>query len=159
MREAPAARAASVASELLAFYREPVLHRTHYLHGEQDFPDGGVVFRLALGRFPQGWLRDMPAAERAEVRSAARAFVRQVCLWDRATHYQLLCVGVDARREAIRESYHLLIALVHPDRQEADSEEWPTGCAQRANLAHETLTDRDRRAAYDASFGKGTERV
>jgi hypothetical protein len=156
MREAPAARAASVAVELLAFYREPVRHRTRYLHGEQALPDGGVVFRLALGRFPHGWLRDMPAAGREEMRAAARAFVRQVCLWERATHYQLLCVSGDARRDAIRENYHLLIALIHPDRQEAASE-WPTGCSQRANLAYETLSDPARRHAYDASFANGNE--
>jgi hypothetical protein len=157
MREAPAARAASVAVELLAFYREPVRHRTRYLHGEQALPDGGVVFRLALGRFPPGWMRDMPAVERDEVRIAARAFVRQVCLWERATHYQLLCVAEDAKRDAIRENYHLLIALIHPDRQEAASEEWPTGCSQRANLAYETLSDPARCRAYDASFANGNE--
>jgi curved DNA-binding protein CbpA len=154
MHEAPAAGAASAAAELLAFYREPVRHRIRYLHGEQDMPDGGVVFRLALGRFPQGWLRDMPAAQREEVRTAAGAFVRLVCLRDQASHYQLLCVAPDAGREAIKENYHLLIALVHPDRQDAAADAWPTGCSQRANLAYETLANPDRRAAYDKDLVK-----
>jgi hypothetical protein len=71
----------------------------------------------------------------------------------------LLCVAADAKRDAIRENYHLLIALVHPDRQEGASEEWPTGCSQRANLAYETLADADRRASYDAALAKGPEPV
>src|SRR5436190_22868426 len=101
----PAASAASVAVELLAFHREPALHRPRYLHGQQPLPSGDIVLRLALGRFPNGWARDLPRAERQEVRTAALEFVRQVCLWDRATHYQLLCVPNDAARAAICENF------------------------------------------------------
>lgn len=144
--------AASVAGQLLAFYREPALHRPPYIHGEAPLPDGQVVLRLALGRFPPGWLRDLPQRDREEVRDAAVAFVRQVCLWERATHYQVLCLEPDATHEAIRESYRLLIALIHPDRQDAAGPGWPTGCSQRANQAHEVLADAQARAEYDAGL-------
>ena len=157
MADAHAAGASSVAARLLAFYREPVLHRPLYLHGQQPLPEGNVVFRLALGRFPHGWLRDLPAHDRDEVRTAARAFVRQVCLWERATHYQVLCLEHAAPREAVRENYHLLIALIHPDRQETASEDWPRGCAQRVNRAYEALAEARGRAAYDAELGKVDE--
>jgi len=146
------ASAASVAAELLAFHREPVVHRPRYLHGQQPLPAGHVVLRFALGRFPHGWSRDFPRAGREEVRVAALEFVRQVCLWDRASHYQLLCVAAGADRDAIRENYHLLIALIHPDRQEAGAPAWPAGSAQRVNQAYATLSDAARRADYDASL-------
>jgi len=144
--------AASVAGQLLAFYREPALHRPPYIHGEAPLPDGQVVLRFALDRFPPGWLRELPERDREEVRDAAIAFVRQVCLWERATHYQVLCLEPDATHEAIRESYRLLIALIHPDRQDATGPGWPTGCSQRANQAHAVLADAQRRAEYDAGL-------
>ena len=149
--EAASLGAASVAGELLAFYRNPARHRPPYLHHEVPMPDGQVVFRLALGRFPHGWVRDLPSREREEVREAAASFVRQVCLWERATHYQVLCVDPDASRGSVKDNYHLLIALIHPDRHEPGSA-WPTGCAQRANQAYEVLADEARRAEYDAGL-------
>jgi hypothetical protein len=44
------------------------------------------------------------------------------------------------------------MALIHPDRSDPDSASWPHDCAQRANLAHETLMDEARRREYDASL-------
>lgn len=152
-----AAGAASVAAELLAFYREPVVHRPRYLHGQQPLPPGHVVLRFALARFPHEWARDQRARDREEVRTAALTFVRQVCLWEHATHYQLLCLPADAGRDAIRENYHLLIALIHPDRQEVASQAWPTGASQRANHAYEVLSDARARAGYDAGLARPAE--
>lgn len=149
--------AASVAAQLLAFYREPALRRPPYLHGETPMPDGQVVLRLALGRIPQAWLADLDPRDRAEAGEAARAFVRQVCLWERATHYQVLCLGPEARREAIRECYHLLIALIHPDRQGAADSGWPNDCAQRANQAHAVLGDPAERARYDEQLDRAAD--
>jgi hypothetical protein len=143
-------RAASVAAELLAFYREPALLRPGYLHGATPMPDGPVVFRLALGRFPEG-LEDLPAAEREQARVAAIAFVRQACLWERATHYQVLCLEPGAAAEEVKECYHLLIALIHPDRHAA---QWPADGAQRANEAYAVLSDPPRRARYDEQLAR-----
>jgi len=153
----PAATAASVAAELLAFHREPVVHRPRYLHGDQALPAGHVVLRLALGRFPRGWARDLSRADRDEVRIAALEFVRQVCLRDRASHYQLLCLEPAAERDQVRENYQLLMALIHPDRQEPGAPAWPIGCVQRVNQAYETLADRRARAEYDEGLRSPSE--
>jgi hypothetical protein len=153
MDAAPEAGAASVASQLLAFLREPARFRPGYIHGDDPLPDGHVVLKFALGRFG-GAYRDLPQEDRAELVEAARAFVRQVCLWERATHYQVLCLEPGAGREAIKENYRLLMALLHPDRQDIAAREWPSGCAQRVNDAHAVLADGPARAAYDEGLGR-----
>src|SRR5690348_15481883 len=123
MVDAPGAGAASVATQLLAFYREPARFRPHYIHGDEPLPEGHVVLKFALGRFSPGWHRDLAHDDQAQLIEAARAFVRQVCLWERATHYQLLCLPRTAGRDEVRENYRLLMALLHPDRQDAGA--WP----------------------------------
>jgi hypothetical protein len=144
-------RAASIAAELLDFYREPALVRTRYLHGEIAMPDGAVLFRLALARFASAGLEALPLSERAAAQLAAIAFVRQVCLWDRASHYQVLALERDAQAEQVRENYHLLIALIHPDRHDG---EWPAGSAPRVNQAYAVLSDADKRRGYDEQLDK-----
>jgi curved DNA-binding protein CbpA len=90
------------------------------------------------------------------LRVAAHAFIRQVCLRDGATHYQVLCVGEDARPESIKENYHLLIALIHPDRQDPNGEPWPRGSAPRVNEAYAVLSDAVRRGEYDEGLKRVT---
>ena len=150
------ARAASVVAELLAFYGQPALRRPPYLHGESPLPDGTMVLRIALGRFTSEGLEAIAPPEREAARVAALAFVRQVCLWERATHYQVLCLEPAAAPDAIRECYHLLIALIHPDRHDA---EWPAGAPQRANQAYAVLADAGQRAEYDRQLLKAYEGV
>jgi curved DNA-binding protein CbpA len=149
MTDAPGTGAASVAGQLLEFLREPARVRPAYLHGQQPLPEGHVVLKFALGRFSHGWQRDLSAHDQREVVEAARAFVRQVCLRERSTHYQALCLDPGADREAIKENYRLLMALLHPDRQDAATHDWPTGCAQRVNEAYAVLSDEARRVDYD----------
>jgi hypothetical protein len=152
MREAPGHGAASVASQLRSFWRDPAHWRPRFLHGKEPLPDGLLVLRFAQGRFPRALLRDLTAGEREEVRAAAAAFIRQVCFWDGATHYQLLCAEAHVPHEAIKERYHLLMALIHPDRHDAAFEPWPTGCSQRVNHAYAVLGDAAQRREYDASL-------
>jgi len=154
MDEIPEAGAAAVASRLLAFYREPVRHRPALTHGREVIAGGGLVFRLAQGKFPHALMKDMPPQARAELREAADAFIRQVCLWEGATHYQMLCVPPSAKRAAIKEHYHLLMSLIHPDRQDPAQEQWPSGCAQRINRAYEVLSDEQAREEYDRGLAK-----
>ena len=149
------AGAAVVAAQLLAFYKEPVRYRPRLTHGREHFGGGLTVFRFAQGKFSHALMRDLTVGERERLRVAAAFFVRQVCLWDGATHYQVLCVPQGARRETIKEHYHGLIALLHPDRQEAASEHWPAGAAQRVNQAYAVLSDDDQRAHYDAGLHSG----
>ena len=143
------AAAAVVAAQLLAFAREPVRYRPRLTHGREVFDGGLWIFRFAQARFPHALLRDIPHADRARVRDAAEAFIRQVCLWDGATHYQVLCLAPGARRELVKEHYHALIALLHPDRAESP---WPADAAQRVNAAYAVLSHDERRREYDAGL-------
>jgi curved DNA-binding protein CbpA len=150
------AGAAVVAAQLLAFCREPVRYRPRLTHGREPFSGGLLVFRFAQGRFPQALMRDLPAARRESLREAALFFIRQVCFWEGASHYQVLCVAPGARREIIKEHYHGLMALIHPDRQEGGASHWPAEYAQRVNKAYEVLSDEARRREYDAGLQKET---
>ncbi|MCM2329430.1 MAG: DnaJ domain-containing protein, partial [Lysobacter sp.] len=60
----------------------------------------------------------------------------------------------DSRLAAIRESYHGLMALIHPDRQADGEERWPAECAQRVNKAWAVLSDDAARHDYDADLAK-----
>jgi hypothetical protein len=148
MIDAPGSGAASVAAQLLAFLREPARWRPRYIHGEERLPEGHIVLKFALKRFSPGWQRDLSAHDPQELVRAASAFVRQVCLWERATPYQLLCLPPDADTDAIKENYRLVMALMHPDRLETAGA-WPANAAQRVNEAHSLLTDPVRRREFD----------
>lgn len=152
MPRTDAAGAASVVTELLGFLKEPTRHRSRYTHGRETLEGGHYMLRFAQGKFPPGILHDMPTHRRAELREAAQAFIRQVCFWEGATHYQVLCVPPRARREAVKENYHLLMALIHPDRSEGAAQAWPSEWPQRANQAYAVLSDDALRATYDASL-------
>ena len=110
--------------------------------------EGGNVFRLAQGKFPPG----LPAHESERLRRNAVTYLREVCFRPDATHYQMLCLPMDAKRDAIKESYHLLMALIHPDRAERAREAWPADWAQRANRAYAVLSDDVARKSYDRTF-------
>lgn len=154
MREAAGNGAACVASQLLAFVRDPARWRPRFLHGKDPLPDGAIVLRFAQARFSPAMMRELPASARGELREAANAFIRQVCFREGATHYQVLCVPSDAQHHAIKESYHLMMALIHPDRRDAAVEPWPTDCAQRVNQAYAVLSDDALRQDYDARLKK-----
>lgn len=152
MQEAHAQGAAPVAAQLLAFLREPARFRPAYLHGREPLPPGSHVFKFAQGKLPGALLRELAPGDPARLQQAALAFIRQVCLWEGATHYQVLGAANGAPREAIKENYHLLMALIHPDRQDADSESWPADSAQRVNRAYAILGDEEMRRDYDAAL-------
>src|SRR5258708_25575297 len=154
MREVPDAGAAPVAAILLEFLKEPARLRPRFIHGHVPLPQGDHVFRFAQGRFPHGLMRDLLAPQRQAVREAANVFIRQVCLRDEATHYQVLCLPEDASAEAIKENYHLLMALIHPDLQDAPRR--PKGAAQRVNGAYEVLSGDARRGGYDQDMRRAT---
>ena len=54
MREPSANGAASVASQLRAFLRDPAHWRPRFLRGKDPLPDGSLILRFAQGRFPRG---------------------------------------------------------------------------------------------------------
>jgi curved DNA-binding protein CbpA len=142
--------AAAVAARLEDFHAQPERFGPRYLYGIEPLPNGRIVLRFAQGKFPESMA--LSARESAKLRAAALEFVRRICLWDLADHYQALCARRDAAPEAVKENYHLLMALLHPDRQEGGSEEWPQSCAQRVNLAYAVLGEETSRREYDAQL-------
>ena len=149
----PEADAAAVASKLLDFLREPARYRPRYINGQEAIA-GRWVFKFAQARFPHAILRAFDRQDRERIREAARAFIRQVCFREAATHFEMLGVHATSRPEVVKENYHLLMALIHPDRQESRGEAWPTGCAQRVNQAYAVLCDDRQRRAYEAGLKK-----
>src|SRR4051794_40235851 len=100
--------AAAVAARLKAFHASPAALAPYYQHGIEPLPEGGLVLRFAQGKFPASISQDLSPAEARALRDAADEFLRRVCLWDRADHYQVLCARRDAAFAAIKENYHLL---------------------------------------------------
>lgn len=154
MARARGSGAVALVAQLLAFLREPARERPRYTSGREPIPGGDQLIRFAQGKFPPHVLSRTTPSERLELREAAQAFIRQVCFWDNATHYQLLCAPPGTSHAALKENYRLLMALIHPDRRDADSAAWPRDCAQRVNRAYETLTDENLRREYDASLDR-----
>ncbi len=85
----------------------------------------------------------------AEVRQAARFFVRSVMLRPDNDHYALMGVGAETDNTTLKEHYRLLMRLTHPDFQ-TDGDPWPGDAAARVNLAHDVLASPVHRANYDA---------
>ena len=148
MLEGRELEATAVASRLKDFLAQPERFGPRYLQGVEPLPDGGILLRFAQGKFPAAMR--LAETEARELRLAADEFVRRVCLWDHADLYQVLCARRDAAQEGIKENYHLLMGLLHPDRQDGGSQAWPEAYAQRVNLAYDILGDPDARREYDA---------
>jgi len=91
----------------------------------------------------------------ARIEEAARFFVRQVLLAPGADHYRVLGLSRSAAAPTVRQHYHLLVRLFHPDRS-GDEDELDTRLTTRINDAYNTLRDPDARRRYDedlAPFG------
>ena len=82
------------------------------------------------------------------MKDAAASYVRQVFFCPDATPYETLGLAPGASDAAIKESFRLLMQLVHPDRQEAQ-EHWPESFAAQANRAYGILRNRDSREKFD----------
>jgi len=68
-----------------------------------------------------------------------------------ATHYQVLGVAPDADAAEIKKAYRKLVRRYHPDvSKEPDAAEKTVA----VNLAYETLSDPERRAAYDEELAR-----
>src|SRR5262249_35573517 len=139
--------AAAVALRLRSFHADPIRAGMRFADRQEPLPDGRIVLRFAQGKIPAS-VASTPA-QVAELQHAARHFVRRVCLGSHADHYQVLCAPQDAPAQTIKDHYHLLMALLHPDRRESATEPWPESCAQRVNLAYDTLGNDATRLEYD----------
>ncbi len=134
---------------LLRFYRDPTRYRGEACGRDAPPVDNEVILKLALGRpveFTDAALNQ--AGTVATLRKAAASYVRHVFFRPDATPYQTLGLAPGASAQAIKESFRLLMQLVHPDRQDA-RDVWPESFAALANRAYGILRDEDSRAAYD----------
>jgi hypothetical protein len=134
---------------LLWYYEEPGRYRAEGRRRDAPVIDPTVVLKLALGRHV-----DFVKASLAEPRTistlqdAAGLYVRLVFFRHDATPYQVLGLPPSASREAIRESFRLLMHLVHPDRQDARAI-WPDSFAALVNRAYGILRNQDARTRFD----------
>jgi curved DNA-binding protein CbpA len=73
------------------------------------------------------------------------------------THYELIGVARTADKKDIKRAYFQLAAIVHPDRyfgkKLGSYKPKMEALFARLSVAFETLTDRDKRAQYDARLG------
>lgn len=72
------------------------------------------------------------------------------------THYETLQVTRDASPEVIRAAYRQLVQKWHPDKHPNQADE-AARMIREVNLAYEVLGDEERRRAYDATLGQGSD--
>ncbi len=118
------------------------------------FDHGTEVLTLASGRALEGLPQD--AALEAQMRRAARFFVRIALLRPGVDHYTLLGVAPGFDAAVLREHYRMLIRLTHPDFA-ADGGEWPAGAATRINQANDVLSSPQRRQDYELAQPGGRQ--
>lgn len=86
-----------------------------------------------------------------ECRDAVTFFIRQAMLEAGGDHYRTLGVPRNADARLIRQHYHYLIRLFHPDR-DTRSEGWENLYAPLINEAWNQLRVPQKRAEYDATL-------
>ena len=110
--------------------------------------DSEVVLKLALGRRVDFAVPPKDAKTIATLQRAAALYVRHLFFRPEATPYQVLGLAPGASPQAIKESFRLLMQLVHPDRQD-ELAVWPDAFAAQANRAYGILRNQDSRARFD----------
>ena len=134
---------------LLWYFEEPARYRAEARRSDAPLLDPEVVLKLALGRRVGFGAPALNGAQTvAMLRDAAALYVRLLFFRPEATPYQTLGLAPGASPEAIKESFRLLMQLVHPDRQDARAV-WPDSFAALANRAYGVLRDQDARARFD----------
>jgi curved DNA-binding protein CbpA len=139
---------------LLWYFREPSRYHAEGRRRSAPQLDSEVVLKLALGRriaFAKAAL-NAPGLTRA-LQDAAAAYVRHLYFRPDATPYQTLGLAAGATPQEIKESFRLLMHLVHPDRQDAVAL-WPDAFAAQANRAYAVLRNQDARARLDREAEK-----
>ena len=137
------------AEMLLWYFQEPARYHAEGRRRDAPLLDSEVILKLALGRrvhFASPSLNE--AANAAPLQQAAAAYVRLLFFRPEATPYQTLGLAPGASPEAIKESFRLLMHLVHPDRQDARAL-WPDAFAAQANRAYAVLRNQDLRTKFD----------
>jgi len=146
----PEAISADVTAELLLwYYEEPGRYRAEGRRRDAPVLDSTVVLKLALGRHVDLAKPALGSPETlSTLRAAAGLYVRFLFFRPDATPYQMLGLAPGASPEAIKESFRLLMHLVHPDRQD-ERAVWPESYAALANRAYGILRNQDSRVQLE----------
>lgn len=119
------------------------------------FEHGTEVLALASGRSVDGLPQDL--ALEAELRQAARFFVRTVMLRPGTDHYTLMGLTPSFDPARLRDHYRMLMRLTHPDFGGGGDRYWPLDAATRVNHANDVLSSKVDREDYDRVQGVVTE--
>ena len=136
----------------LAFYRAPGQY-AHLRDAWVPLP-AGVTELLGAQALAPAQIDDTAARLNSspdECRAAVIFFIKQALLEARGDYYRTLGVSRNADSALIRQHYHYLIRLFHPDR-DLDSEGWETLYAPVINEAWNQLRTPAKRSQYDASL-------
>ncbi len=146
----PSPHWASLLPALLDFERSPGRYPVGLREPRPLFECIDSVMLLASGRTPPG----LPATpwNEAELRRAARYFVRRVMLRPGADPFTVLGLRPDFEPAQLRAHYRLMIRLTHPDFSAAGGGPWPADAATRVNRAKELLSSPQQRARFTAAL-------
>jgi len=114
------------------------------------FDHGTEVLTLACDRAAEGLPQD--EALEAQLRQAARFFVRTAMLRPGADHYTLLGLTPVDEPGKLRDHYRMLMRLTHPDFS-GGGRAWPADAATRINQANDVLSSAVSRQEYDRTLG------
>src|ERR1700704_1732183 len=146
----PGRPSADRTAELLFWYaRMPSRYQTEGRRRDAPRLDPEVILKLGLGRpvkFAVSAWND--SRKVAALHEAAATYVRHMFFRPDPTPYQVLGLEPGASPEAIKETFRLLMQLVHPDRQ-GEKRRWPDACAAQANWAYSVLRDQDTRRTFE----------
>jgi hypothetical protein len=135
---------------LLDFSRSPGKYQVGFRQPELLFTGLREVLQIAVGR--AGQATPARTAESAELRDAARFFVRTALLYPGADHYALLGVDRKVVNADLKDRYRLMMRLLHPDFSGPGAGNWPADAAVRVNRAYDTLSSAVQRRLYDESL-------
>jgi len=140
----------ALAASLLDFEAHPGRYPLAAREPRLLFDHGTELLSLASGRAVPGLPQD--DALQAQLRKAARFFVRTAMLRPGADHYTLMGLTMAFEPGVLREHYRMLMRLTHPDFA-GDERAWPQDAATRINQANDVLSSPSRRQDYDRTRG------
>lgn len=138
---------AALLSLARSFYRDPLSFQD-LRQGRSSLPAGVEAILLAAGAS-----QDQPGSageDAEELRKAAVFFIEQVLFAPNADYYRLLGLSPQEATDAkIKEHYHLLMRLFHPDRR-VSQDDWQAAYAGRLTQAYNVLRRPQSRSEYNA---------
>lgn len=143
----------------LDFYREP-LRYPHLLDAHQPLPAGiSALLAAPTTIFSEGQIKDSATelnASVAECLEMVPFFIKRVLIDTPGDYYRVLGLTNTADSHQIKQHYHYIIRLFHPDR-DGDEENWDDIYAPRINEAYNVLRNSARRLEYDQSQLSGQD--